>query len=271
MADARPKEMALDSGSLCYREKGSGRPFILLNGFPFGSAEYTDVLEALSWSSRAVAVDLPGIAGSTPLAAPTPAALADAVLFSLSKFGIDCFVLAASDVAGPVAMEILDRQPGMVSAALFFNAIARPEGTAVPEYLVSGKTALFDLFHTRARTENEIVKVMGRADRLTPEALAVAEANLGHGGRKRGQALFQAAMKAPFHRYQEALSRFRKPLRLLWGERDPVCPPSHYRAFREAFPEARAASDPETGHFFGLEAPNLLAQTLQELGRAAWC
>jgi pimeloyl-ACP methyl ester carboxylesterase len=263
-------DLPLDSGPLAYREKGRGRPFVLLNGPPFGAGEFDDVLGALSWSSRAVAVDLPGVGDSAGLPDPSPAALAEVLLLWFAKLGLDSFVLAASDVAGPVACEILARQPGMVSGALLFDTWATGDGIRIPEYLVSGKTGILDLFRTRTRTQSDIAGAMGKAERLTPELLDLAVARLGKGGRRRGQALFHSSLASPLEPRREALSHYRKPVRILRGERDPLCPDSQVRALAELLPQARAEAVPGAGHFLGIEAGEALAQQLQELGREAW-
>ncbi|MHC5037127.1 MAG: alpha/beta fold hydrolase [Planctomycetota bacterium] len=263
-------EVKLVHGPLSYEEKGSGRPYILLNGFPFGTGEFTEVLDVLAWSSRAVAVDLPGIGKSEPLPEPTPNALAQVLLDAFANLGLDTFILGATDVAGPVAYEIMDMQPGLVAGVLLFNTCIHPIGLKLPGYLEGPKTTIIDLLRPTRRLENEIVCVMGKGERLTTELMEAGFRNLSRAARRQGATLFEHMLKAPFSRYRESLTRYRKPMRILWGGSDPLYYKAQVEAFRTILPEVQTVQEDEVGHFFGIEEPNVLIHTLQELGREAW-
>ncbi|MHC4599430.1 MAG: alpha/beta fold hydrolase [Planctomycetota bacterium] len=263
-------EMMLDHGPLAYEEKGSGRPYILLNGLPFGTSEYADVLEPLAWSARAIAIDLPGVGGSAALREPNPRAVAEILLFVFAKLGVDGMVIAATDVAGPVVFEILKEQPGMVGGILFYNTCIQRAGLRLPPYLEKPKTTVVNLLKPSMRLENEIVCAMGKGENLSPEILAVGLNNLNRAARKQGAALFDSLYKAPFDTYREELGRFRKPVRILWGSRNPFFGPTQFDAFRKVLPDSQAVSVSGIGHFFGIEDPSRLTQDLQELGREVW-
>jgi pimeloyl-ACP methyl ester carboxylesterase len=251
-------------------EKGSGRPYILLNGLPFGASEYADVLEPLSWSARAIAIDLPGVGASAALPEATPKGVAEILLFAFAKLGLDCFVIAATDVAGPVLCEILKEQPGMVGGALFHNTCIQRAGLRLPPYLEKPKTTVVNLLKPSMRLENEIVCAMAKAENLNPETLALGLANLNRAARKQGAALFDSLYRAPFESYREELGRFRKPVRILWGSRNPFFGPTQFDAFRKVLPQSKAESVSGIGHFFGIEDPSRLTQELQEIGREVW-
>ncbi|GEM_PF-3031955 len=263
-------EMNLDHGPLVFEERGSGRPFLLLNGLPFGMAEFAEVMDVLSWSSRAIAVNLPGVGGSAPLADPNPKALADVLLFSFAKLGIDTMVIGCTDVAGPVVYEILAQQPGVVAGVLFFNTPIVLKGLRRPAYFERSKTTVVDLFRSGRRLENEIKAVMGKPERLDEERLEQAVGNLPRQARKTGAMMFERMANGSFPAWGEELKRFRKPMRLLWGARDPLLERHHLDAFRRLLPGVPVHLDESAGHFLGIEAPDLLGQALQELGREAW-
>jgi len=263
-------KMLLSHGPLSYVEKGSGRPYLLINGLPFASAEYADVLDVLSWSSRAIAVDLPGIAGSAPLPEPTPAALAEALLSAIARLGIDSFILAVTDVAGPVGCEILRNQPGLVAGVLFFNTLIVPTGLNLPRYMDRSKTTIVDLIRPSRRLENEILCLMGKGEKFEGDILETALSNLTRPARKIGADLFARAKQAPFLEYHEILKQFQKPIRILWGEMDTLFPRNQFENFRRLLPDAHAELREGVGHFLGIEDANRLTESLQDLGREAW-
>lgn len=263
-------EMMLDHGALFFREKGLGRPYVLLNGFPFGSAEFADVLEVLSWSSRAIAVDLPGIGASAKTPEASPSAIADALLFSFAKFGIDGIVFGATDIAGPVVFEILGKRPELAAGALFFNTCLEPRGLWIPRYLEHAKTKVVDLFRTDRKLTQDILEAAGDPEAIPPPLLEAGVNNLKRPARRWGSLLYARTIEALFQDYRGVLQRFRKPLRILWGGRDPLFPRLQFEAFHALLPDAHTHWEEKVGHFFGTENPGLLAQTLQELGQESW-
>ncbi|MHC4777903.1 MAG: alpha/beta fold hydrolase [Planctomycetota bacterium] len=263
-------EMMLDHGPLSFQEKGSGRPYILLNGLPFGADEFDDVLEPLSWSARAIAVNLPGIGGSAPIKDPTPRAISEILLFAFAKLGLDCMVIGATDVAGPVVYEILRAQPGLVGGILLYNTCIQRAGLRLPQYLERPKTTVINLLQPTRRLENEIVCAMGKGENLKPATLEVGLTNLNRAARRQGAALFDSLYRCPFGSYREELMRFRKPTRILWGSRSPLFGVTQFETLKKLIPEAPARSEVNIGHFFGLEDPSILTHELQELGREVW-
>ena len=56
--------------TLFSREKGKGKPILLIHGFPFHQEIWDGYVERLSDKFRVITVDLPGFGKSAPLKSP---------------------------------------------------------------------------------------------------------------------------------------------------------------------------------------------------------
>lgn len=101
-------------------------PFVLLHGWPQHSAAWGPLMEQAADEARMVAVDLPGVGGSTPGAgAGRKSAIADAVRRLVDSLGLDRPVVVGHDVGGMVAYAYLRRHTGAARAVAILD-------TAVP-------------------------------------------------------------------------------------------------------------------------------------------
>lgn len=270
MIEWKPKKIRLEHGVLTFLEKGQGRPYLLLNGPPFGALEFADVLDVLSWSSRAIAIDLPGLGGSELDRDPSLDDMTSILVGALATLGIDGAVLAATDVAGPLACHLIEQCPSLFAGALFFNTAIDGSNWSVPPYVESGRTRMIDLLRPSAWLEQAIVGVMGKGDRLDGKMLEIALSNLTRPRRRCLRNLINQIRSGTNGACSDTLNRFGKPVRVLWGKRDPLFTAPACRAFSHNLPSSAISLTDTGGHFLALEEPDLLTQTLQELGREAW-
>lgn len=88
-------------------EAGSGRPIVLVHGWPTNSTAWQSQLAALSPRHHVLAVDLPGFGSSPPLARPTMAALAAGVRDLLDERQLEDVLLIGWSMGGCVTFDYL--------------------------------------------------------------------------------------------------------------------------------------------------------------------
>jgi len=115
----------LDSpfGRIAYIDRGSGRPTLLLHGFPLSSFQWRGVIERLSGTRRCLAPDLMGL-GYTEVAdgqSVTPASQAAMIAAFLDRLNVGEVDLIANDSGGAVAQLFLIAHPERVRTLLLTN------------------------------------------------------------------------------------------------------------------------------------------------------
>lgn len=103
---------------LTYDRSGSGPPLVLIHGLGSARTVWKPVTPALAGAFDVIAVDLPGH-GQTPLAsgmAMDPRALADSVLTTLDRCGVERAHLAGNSLGGWVALELAAAHPERVTS-----------------------------------------------------------------------------------------------------------------------------------------------------------
>ncbi|NVO00707.1 MAG: alpha/beta fold hydrolase [Geobacteraceae bacterium] len=148
-------ELHSQSGTLFYEESGSGRPLILIHGFPLSGAIWSHQLAGLSGRFRVIAPDLRGFGRSTPSDLPYSMDLyADDTIMLMDHLGIDKAAVCGMSMGGYVLLNLLERYPERVDAACFMvtkagadDAEGRGRRTALAEeVLKSGAGVAADAF-----------------------------------------------------------------------------------------------------------------------------
>lgn len=88
-------------------EAGSGRPIVLVHGWPTNSNAWRGQLAALSGRHHVLAVDLPGFGSSPPFVRPTMAALAAGVRDLLDERRLEDVLLIGWSMGGCVTFDYL--------------------------------------------------------------------------------------------------------------------------------------------------------------------
>lgn len=154
------KFMQIESTTLCYYEQGQGDVILLLHGWPQTSYVWRKVIPLLAAHNRVIAVDLPGLGGSSPALSYDTRSIAGIISRFISHLHIDKVHLVSHDVGSWVAVSfalyheaylntltVIDAAiPGFMSDDIFkpanagriwqfyFHAVAD-----IPETLVMGR------------------------------------------------------------------------------------------------------------------------------------
>jgi haloalkane dehalogenase len=276
----------LDSsfGRIAYIERGSGRPTLLLHGFPLSSFQWRGVIDRLSATRRCLAPDMMGL-GYTEVAdgqSVTPAAQAQMIATFLDRLNVGEVDLIANDSGGAVAQLFLIAHPERVRTLLLTNCDVENDSppAAVLPIIEAARSGIYpDLFLEPWLHHKDVARAatglggMCYSKPMCPTDTALEQ--------YLGPLVANAARKALVNRYTLGLtpnplegvsSRLRKcpvPTRIVWGMSD--------RIFSTQSPDYLASILPrvagirrirEAKLFFPEEYPGVIAEEAERLSAA---
>lgn len=101
---------------------------LLLHGFPSSARTFRAIIPALAEVAHVIAPDLPGFGDSEPLAAPSFAAITQAIAEVLEQLGVGRRTIYLHDYGAPVGLDIAMAAPELVSGLIVQNANAHRTG-----------------------------------------------------------------------------------------------------------------------------------------------
>ena len=96
----------------------AGTPLVFLHGIGGAARAWRGQIEAFGDRYRAIAWDMPGYGGSTPLATVSIAALADALRDFLRQVGATKPILVGHSIGGMIVQQLLANSPDIASAVV---------------------------------------------------------------------------------------------------------------------------------------------------------
>jgi pimeloyl-ACP methyl ester carboxylesterase len=240
------------------REIGSGKPVLLVHGYPLDGAMWSGVARALSTQFRVLKPDLPG-RGNTEAPAPDSiegyADFVDAIVGQLEgPVG-----LAGFSFGGYITLAYLKRRPEKIRALAFVDTRASADDEA-----------------GRKKRDEMIAAVRGNGlapvlesmpgKLLSPESLArrdLVERVQRIISRQKPETI-EADLAAMRDRPDSSdfLREISIPTMILVGERDVLTPPAASEAMAAAIPGSRLVTIPGAGHLAPMERPKVVSQAL---------
>jgi haloalkane dehalogenase len=269
-----PRSLATPEGRLSYLDEGRGPPILLVHGTPSWSFEWRGVIAALAATHRCIAPDHLGFGLSDkPTTSLRPEDHARRLKELVLALDLRELTLVVHDFGGPIGLPLALDLPERVSRVVVLNtwmwpnsedqAVARIDrlvrswlGRVLYRWLnFSPRVLLPAAFSqrrllSRAAHRHYLGPFGRRADREAPYALAQALC---------GSDAFYASL------WDRRAELAKKPLNILWGERDPAFTLRHLQRWQEAFPKAQLRRLPNVGHFLAEEAPGEVARELSSL------
>lgn len=263
------------------RTRGQGAPAVLLHGWLDNAETWLAVLERLAALDRAaIAYDQPGFGVAPPLG---PGNVLDqltdfaeeAVLRAAERTG-EKVVVAGNSLGGWVALRLAEREnlplagvvpigpAGIRMAPLFFTvdripAISQLIGfpAPVPPALVRRVVGRF--YRALAFGDPGSVEpvVIDRFTRYNVERPVIRQ-RLDYAKRLRED------LEHPFD-----AEKIKVPVTVIWGDRDRLCVPAGCRDLAAALPHARIVMLEGVGHTPQVEAPDVVAEAIEELAAKA--
>jgi haloalkane dehalogenase len=276
----------LDSpfGRIAYIDRGSGRPAVLIHGFPLSSFQWRGVIDRLSATRRCLAPDMMGL-GYTEVAdgqSVTPASQAQMIATFLDRLNIGAVDLIANDSGGAVAQLFLIAHPERVRTLLLTNCDVETDSppAAVLPIIDAARAGVYaDLFLEPWLRHKDVARsATGLGGMCYSKPMYPTDTAL---DQYLGPLVASAARKALVNRYTLGLtpnplegvsSQLRKcsvPTRIAWGMSDSIFStrsPDYLASVLPCVTGVRRI--PGAKLFFPEEYPEVIAEEAQRLSAA---
>ncbi|MEM1173496.1 MAG: alpha/beta fold hydrolase [Pseudomonadota bacterium] len=272
---ASARYLSVDGRQIAYWTAGSGRPLLLVHGYPTASWDWHRIWPTLSQHRRLVACDMLGfgLSDKPPIryAIQHQARIQEALLAELAIESYDALV---HDYGVSVGQELLARQlegssQAQIGRMAFLNGglfAEQHRPVALQKLGISPIGFVLGWIINRQRFGRSFSAVFGADSRPTDDELdehwRLITHNNGH--RVTHRLLSYIAERVQHReRWVSALQAGVVPVQLINGGADPVSGKHLYEYFRQQVPGADAVCFEEIGHYPQLEAPE---RVLTELG-----
>lgn len=240
---------------LVFDDNGAGLPILLIHGFPLNRKMWRPQVEALTQAGyRVIIPDLPGFGESPPLSGTVSmAAYADAVIGLLDRLGIEKAVIGGMSMGGYVLLNLVERYPQRLLAALYLVTRAAADDAA-------GKVRRGDLAGAvrggdRAVVPDTFEKLLfaSGTPKMHPELVAEVRQWMDTASPE-GVAGGLLAMRDR-RDYLHLLPTFHAPALVIGATEDVAVPPVHAETLAAGLADAELHIIPAAGHMVNLEQP----------------
>jgi pimeloyl-ACP methyl ester carboxylesterase len=234
-----------------YRDRGTGRPVVLLHGSNASLFTWEGWVEALASDHRVVTLDLPGhgLTGPDPQHRYGASEMAELVADFATKLGMDRFVVGGNSMGGNVAWHLTVLHPERVEKLILVDAAGLPRDEPRPFAFRLASTPIVGGI-VRWETPRFMVgaslrDAYGDPSRVT-EALVdqYYELVLREGNR--------AATRERFSRAEDGLharlGEIKVPTLIIWGARDRWILPKYGEQFHARIPGSKLVVLEGLGH-----------------------
>lgn len=249
---------------LAWEEAGSGPAVLLIHGFPLNRHMWRpQMMRLIDEGYRVVAPDLRGFGESGRGDGPvTISTFGDDIIALMDLLAIERAIIGGMSMGGYVLLDLLERRPERVEAALFVvtrsgadDRKGRRERTILAREVNNiGPEAAADVFvkslftpQTLATRPALAAEVRGWMADVDPKGLA--------------DGLIAMRDRADFC---DRLPRFALPSLVVGAEMDEAVPLEEIRMFAERLPRCRSCIIPGAGHMVNLERPEEFNDCLME-------
>jgi haloalkane dehalogenase len=263
------------AGRMHYVDVGAGSPIVFVHGNPSWSYQFRNVIKRLSSRHRCIAPDHLGFGLSDKPSAFSyePADQAKNLEALLESLDLHDVTLVVNDWGGPIGLSYAIEHPARVSRLVitntwmwsvrkdwYYRAFSGFMGSALGRYLI----------RTRNLFANRVVRAaFGTKSRLTPALHAHYLAPLGTPEERRGSWVFPREIIGSSEWLDTLWGRrdvlAAKPTSIVWGARDIAFRAKELARWRSLFPAARVTELADVGHFVSEEAPEVLADEIEQL------
>jgi 3-oxoadipate enol-lactonase len=238
-----------------YEEMGSGRPLLLIHGYPLNRTMWEPQLHGLADVAHVIAPDLWGFGESEPVGEATVATYADEVRRLAEALGAtEPAVVCGLSMGGYIAFEYLRRYPQHVAGLILANTKAGPDSaegkagrdTSAALAKEKGATAIAEAMLPKMLSP----KTYAGNSEMVQQVKRMMESASVPG--------IVAALMAMKDRPDSTpmLAEIKYLALVVGGADDQLFPQSEFQKMAEALPNGRLEILPDAGHISNLEQPN---------------
>jgi 3-oxoadipate enol-lactonase len=242
-------------GRFAYEAAGdrASTPLIFLHGIGGAARAWRGQVEAFSDRYRAIAWDMPGYGGSSPLPAVSIASLADALQDFLAQLGAIKPILVGHSIGGMIVQQWLVKHPDTAAAVVLAQtspAFGKADGDWQKSF-IDARLGPLDRGETMVALAPTLVRELVGDD---PDANGMALARDCMGGVP--EASYRASMLALLGFDQRhALKDIKVPTLVLSGSKDKNAPAPMMAKMASFIPSASYVELENVGHLVNLERP----------------
>ena len=235
---------------------------VFLHGIGGNARAFTSQLRYFGSDWRAIAWDMPGYGGSTPLAAVSIAALAEALSRFLDQLGVERPVLVGHSIGGMIVQKWLVQSPQLARAVVLAQtspAFGKADGDWQKSF-IAARLGPLDRGETMPGLAPRLVaELVG--DDPDPEGLALARACMAAVPEASYRAMMRALMGFDL---RDALPRLSLPTLVLAGGKDTNAPAPMMARMAARIPGAAYVCLDGVGHLAPMEQPALFNAALAD-------
>ena len=259
--------VTIDAGkTMSYEERGSGRPLVLLHGFPLDARIWERQLETFGDRFRVIAPDLPGFGRSASDQKFTIKSLAEDVHQLLKQIGALPCALGGLSMGGYVALAFAKLCPRDLNALILIDT--RAEG---------------DTAEGKEKRNKMIELARGQGSRAVADQMFPNMVTAAHGADPSVGGKLRTIMEAcPPRTIEHALLAMRDrpdftsdlpsigvPTLILVGANDAITPPPMAQAMHKAISRSKLVEIPDAGHMTPMEQPDAVNRAIRDFLSAA--
>lgn len=234
-------------------QRGSGRPLLLVHGFPLDHTMWRGQLDALADAGHVIAPDLRGL-GRSEATGPvvTMKQFADDLAALLDALGVrQPVVFCGLSMGGYIGWEFWRKHQQRVASLILCDTRAAPDSLeAAAAREEAAETALSE--GTAALVEGMLPKLLAASTLEQQPEIADAVRRMIEAAPPVGVA---AALRGMAQRRggEELLAEINVPALLIVGREDPISPPSEMQSMAKRMSQARLTVIEDAGHLAPLE------------------
>lgn len=238
-----------------YDVKGTGNPILFLHGWGADIKLFYPIMEAVSESCQAIALDLPGFGGSSePCTSWSVDDYVDFVIRFLDYIDAKPAAVIGHSFGGRIMIKALSKDLlPFCEKAIFIDAAG-----IKPKKTIKQRISLFSYKLCKR------ILSLPPVSKAFPEALEKLRKSRGSADYNNATPIMrQTLVKVVNEDLTELLPEIKVPSLLIWGTADTATPISDGEAFERLIPDAGLVRIEGAGHFSFLQAPELCIRVIR--------
>ncbi len=273
MADT--KFVEIHGERVAVRDEGEGEALLLIHGMAGSAETWRAIMPQLAKKYRVIAPDLLGHGQSSkPRTDYSLGAFAVGLRDLLDELGVESATIVGHSLGGGIAMQFLYQHPDYCRrlALISSGGLGPDVGWILRLLAAPGAEIVMPVIAPTPvlRAGNSVRAWLRSRGLRSPRGAEIWNAYSSFADRQTRNAFLRTLRSVVDYRGQSvsALNRLNLredlPTLAIWGEQDTIIPVGHAYAALEARPDCRLEVLPDVGHFAQVEAPNEVADLIDD-------